>query len=124
MNLTFLGRFVGDVACSEDVGLAPVRQLDDDTLVAAVEMLRELELLYRVKADDDVPALEFVDMELLQLLEAIELALDANCPLRVLLGEMARCVCCKVIGERSSAAAINCCKDPLLLPMLSGDVFE
>jgi hypothetical protein len=86
--LTFLGRFPGWL---EGVGFAPVRQLEDDTLVAVVETLLALELLYRVKADVEVPALDVVDIELLQLLDAIELALDAKCdPLRVLFGEIAR----------------------------------
>jgi len=68
-----------------------VRQLVDDTLVAVVDMLRALELLYRVKADVDVPALDVVLMELRQLLDTMELALDATGrPLRVLLGETAR----------------------------------
>lgn len=68
-----------------------MRQLVEDTLVAVVEMLRELLLLYRVKAEVDVPALEVVLMELRQLLDTIELALDATGrPLRVLFGEIAR----------------------------------
>ena len=49
---------------------------------------RELLLLYLVNVELDVPAL---DMELRQLLDAIELALDASGrPLRVLDGETAR----------------------------------
>lgn len=53
-----------------------------------MDTLRALLLLYRVNADVDVPAL---DMELRQLLEAIELALEASGrPLRVLEGEMPR----------------------------------
>ena len=65
-----------------------LRQLCDDRLVAAVATERELLLLYLVNVEDDVPAL---DMELRQLLDAIELALDANGrPLRVLDGETAR----------------------------------
>jgi len=68
-----------------------VRQLVEDTLVAAVETLRMLELLYRVKADVEVPALDVVLIELRQLPETIELALDATGrPLRVLLGETPR----------------------------------
>lgn len=74
-----------------EAGFTPVRQLLDDTLVAVVEMLRALELLYRVKADVEVPALEVVLIELRQLLDTTELALDARGrPLRVLLGEIAR----------------------------------
>jgi hypothetical protein len=62
-----------------------------DTLVAAVETLRVLELLYRVKADVEVPALEVVLTELRQFLETIELALDATGRvLRMLLGEIPR----------------------------------
>lgn len=68
-----------------------MRQLVEETLVAVVDILRELELLYRVNAEVDVPALEVVLIELRQLVETIELALDATGrPLRVLLGEMAR----------------------------------
>lgn len=49
-----------------------------------------LELLYLVNAEVEVPAL---DVELRQLLEYVELALDDNGhPLRVLLGEEFRCV--------------------------------
>jgi len=71
--------------------LTLVRQLVEDTLVAVVEMLRELLLLYRVKAEVDVPALEVVLIELRQLPDTIELALDATGrPLRVLFGEIAR----------------------------------
>jgi hypothetical protein len=72
--------------------LAVDRQLEPDMLVAAVEILRVLELLYRVNADVE-PMLE--EVELLQLLEVTELALDARCcPLLriLLLGEVARIV--------------------------------
>ena len=65
-----------------------LRQLWAETLVAAVDTLRVLLLLYRVKAEVDVPAL---DIELRQLLDAIELALEAKGrPLRVLDGEIPR----------------------------------
>jgi hypothetical protein len=75
----------------DDGGFTPVRQLAEETLVAVVEILRVLELLYRVKADVEVPALDVVLIELRQLLDIIELALDATGrPLRVLLGETAR----------------------------------
>lgn len=68
-----------------------VRQLVEETLVAVVETLRTLELLYRVNADVDVPALEVVLIELRQFVETIELALDATGrPLRTLLGETGR----------------------------------
>lgn len=74
-----------------DDGFTPVLQLPPETLVAVVEMLRVLELLYRVKAEVEAPALELVLMELRQLLDAMEEALEPNgLPLRVLLGEMAR----------------------------------
>lgn len=67
-----------------------VRQLVDETLVAVVEMLRVLPLLKRVNAEVEVPALEVVLIELRQLDEATELALDPmGRPLRVLLGETA-----------------------------------
>lgn len=48
----------------------PLRQLVLDTLVAAVETLRTLPLLYRVNADVLVAAL--LAIELRQLLEAVE----------------------------------------------------
>lgn len=82
-------------------GLLLVRQLVEETEVAVVEIDRVLELLYRVKAEVDVPALEVVLIELRQLPETIELALDATGrPLRVLLGDTAR-------SERLSAAYIQ-----------------
>jgi len=50
-------------------------------------------LLYLVKADVDVPALDEVLIELRQLEETMELALEATGrPLRVLCGEIARSV--------------------------------
>ena len=69
-----------------------VLQLVLDTLVAVVETLRMLELLYRVNADVDVPALEVVLIELRQFPDTIELALEATGPrpLLVLLGGIAR----------------------------------
>lgn len=68
-----------------------MRQLVEDTLVAAVETLRMLELLYRVKAEVEVPALDVVLIELRQFPETIELALDATGrALRVLLGDTPR----------------------------------
>jgi hypothetical protein len=77
-------------------GVLPgLRQLDDDTLVAVVEKLCTLELLNRVNAEVEFPALEVVDIELRQLylLDDIELALDASGrPLLVLAGETGRCV--------------------------------
>ena len=66
-----------------------MRQLFDETLVAAVDTLRILELLYRVKAELDM--LAFVLIELRQLLDTTELALEASGrPLRVLFGDIAR----------------------------------
>ena len=67
-------------------------QLAPLTLVAVVDTLLELPLLYRVKALVDVPALLAVlIILLLQLFDTIELALDATgLPLRALLGEMPR----------------------------------
>lgn len=72
--------------------LPPVRQEVDDTLVAVVEILLLLELLKRVKAEVDVPALEVVLIELRQFPETMELALEATGrpELRVLLGETPR----------------------------------
>ena len=67
-------------------GVCCARQLEADTLVLAVEMLLELLLLNRVNADDDVAALDVVDVELRQLLEAAE----GRPPLRVLCGDKAR----------------------------------
>jgi hypothetical protein len=78
-----------DVGDWEDLTL--VRQLVEDTLVAAVETLRVLELLYRVKAEVEVPALDVVLIELRQFPETIELALEATGRvLRMLLGETPR----------------------------------
>jgi hypothetical protein len=77
----------------------------DDTLVAEVETLRTLELLYRVKADVEVPALEVVLIELRQLLETTELALDVTGRLlRVLVGETPRLprLSGKFLGSRES----------------------
>lgn len=72
-----------------------MRQLAEDTLVAVVEMLLALELLYRVKAEVEVPALEEVLMELRQFEETTELALDPiGRPLRVLFGDTARAEGC------------------------------
>lgn len=74
-----------------DDGLTLVRQLADETLVAVVEMLRELELLYLVKAEVEVPALEEVLMELRQFPDTTELALEAEGrPLRELRGDSSR----------------------------------
>jgi len=92
--LTFLGR-PGWEAWYEDEeegGYFPlVRQLFEETLVAAVDTLRTLELLYRVNAELDMLAFEVVLIELRQLPDATELALEASGrPLRVLLGEIAR----------------------------------
>jgi len=83
---------IGTGACCPGPGvLFCARQLDDETLVAAVDTLRMLELLYRVNADVDVDALDVVDMELRQLLECVELALDAvGLPLRMLVGDTPR----------------------------------
>ena len=76
-----------------DAGL-PLRQLCPlwfDTLVAVVDTLRTLPLLYLVNALVLVAALLVLDIELRQLLDAIELALDASGrPLRVLDGEIPR----------------------------------
>lgn len=66
----------------------PLLQLVLDTLVAAVLTLLVLPLLYRVKALVLVPALL---MELRQLLDAVELALEARGrPLLVLAGDAPR----------------------------------
>lgn len=86
LHLTFAG--IGFPCWSCDTLLPWLRQLCADTLVAAVETLRVLLLLYRVNAEVLVPAL---DMELRQLLDTVELALDASGrPLRVLDGETPR----------------------------------
>jgi len=92
MILTFLG-IGGTGGADAGVGLTPlVRQLLAEVLVAVVETLRALALLYRVNADVDVPALDVVLMELRQLPDTIELALDpTGRPLRTELGEIARC---------------------------------
>lgn len=92
MTLTFFGMsFVCDTSedsGGDDVALFRLRQLDEDTLVAAVSTLRALALLYLVNADVDVVAL---DIELRQLLEYVELALEATGrPPLVLAGETGR----------------------------------
>ena len=85
--LIFLGG-AGYIELFMDEVLTLVRQLVEDMLVAAVDMLRVLELLYRVNADVDVPALEAEER---QLLDATELAPEARGrPLRELLGEIFR----------------------------------
>jgi len=105
MILMFLGRAAYPellLAGGGGGGFTPVRQLVDDTLVAVVDMLRVLELLYRVKAEVEVPALDVVLIELRQLPEITELALDATGrPLRVLLGEIARSLRRSVYAHRS-----------------------
>jgi hypothetical protein len=74
-----------------DEGLTLVLQLAEETLVAVVDILRVLELLYRVNADVEVLALDVVLIELRQFDDTTELALDpAGRPLRVLFGEIAR----------------------------------
>jgi hypothetical protein len=87
--------------------LTLVRQLAELTLVAVVLTLRALELLYRVNADVDVPALLDVLIELRQFADTTELADDDTAaprpappplrlssapvaPLRVLFGDTAR----------------------------------
>jgi len=78
-----------------------VRQLLAETLVAVVETLRTLALLYRVNADVEVPALDVVLIELRQLPETIELALDpTGRPLRTEFGETAR-------SDRKSASSVQ-----------------
>ena len=73
-------------------GFPGLRQLDADTLVAVVDTLCTLELLNLVNADVELPALDVVDIELRQLLDIIELALDATGrPLRTLPGDTGRC---------------------------------
>ncbi len=91
LPLIFLDRDGYMVELLMGVVLTLVRQLVEEILVAAVDTLRVLELLYRVKADVDAPALDMVLAEERQLLDAIELALEARGrPLRVLLGETFR----------------------------------
>ena len=69
----------GEVECVDE-GLTLVRQLAEETLVAVVDILRALELLYRVNADVEVLALDVVLVELRQF----------GRPLRMLFGEIAR----------------------------------
>ena len=94
-----------------DEGLTLVRQLADDMLVAVVDILLALELLYLVNADVDVPALLVVLIELRQFDDTMDEALDvigAPLPVRVLLGDTARSGECLVshmyepIGLRES----------------------
>ena len=88
LPLIFLGG-AGYIELFMDEVLTLVRQLVADMLVAAVDILRVLELLYRVNAD--VEALDMVLAEERQLLDATELAPEARGrPLRELLGEIFR----------------------------------
>lgn len=74
-----------------EVALLRSRQLDEDRLVVAVSTLRALALLYLENADVEVVALEVVSVELRQLLEYGELALEAaGRALHALVGETAR----------------------------------
>ena len=109
-----------------------MRQLADDTLVAAVETLRVLELLYRVKAEVEVPALDVVLIELRQFPETIELALDATgTALRVLWGETPRLYLlsgdgwCSRLGDDLRASdlllALDMAKGDPRRPRLPGD---
>jgi hypothetical protein len=73
------------------------RQLPIDTLVAVVDTLRTLALLYRVNADDDDELAVEMD-ELRQLDETLELAMELVLdteyrPLRLLVGEGLRSLC-------------------------------
>jgi len=81
MGLMLLGiAFAGGGPADPWDDLLGARQLDEETLVAAVAVvatLRALELLYRVKADVEVVALDVVDIELRQLLEWVELGIEA-----------------------------------------------
>ena len=94
-HLTLAGKPAGLFSLLKEYLLTPVwllRQLPEDRLVAAVETLRMLPLLYRVNAEVDVPA---PDIELRQfddaMDDAVELALEARGrPLRVLVGETPR----------------------------------
>jgi len=73
MGLMLLGMtFAGGGSEDPWDDLLGARQLDEETLVATVPAeatLLALELLYRVKADVEVVALDVVDIELRQLLE-------------------------------------------------------
>jgi hypothetical protein len=69
------------------VGFGPLRQLEADTLVAAVATLRELLLLKRVKAELDVAKLDVDDIELRQLPDEMEVVLDMTTSLDVSGGE-------------------------------------
>lgn len=119
--------FLGILPCAElvegeeecvDEGFTPVLQLAEDTLVAIVDTLRVLELLYRVNADVEVLALDVVLIELRQFAETTELVLDpAGRPLRVLFGEIAR-------SERRSwwYAHASCAAFGLVEGMYPGDL--
>lgn len=82
--------FGGNTPLSYGYLLPPLLQLLELTLVAAVLTLLVLPLLYFVNALELLEAPELL-IELLQLLDAIDDALEANGrPLRVLEGETAR----------------------------------
>lgn len=87
----------------EPAGLTLVRQLAEDTDVAVVDTLRVLELLYRVNAEVDVPALLVVLMELRQLFDIPEATLLADEP-----APAVRLVLCGEIA-RSAFGTARCC---------------
>jgi hypothetical protein len=88
---TAVANEVSEGAAGGDEVLLGVRQLEPERLVAAVATLLALALLYLVNADVDVVALEVVDIELRQLVECVELALEATGrPLLALAGETVR----------------------------------
>jgi len=94
----------------DEGGLPFVRQLLFDTLVAVVDMLRMLELLYLVNADVDVPALDVVLIELRQFVETIELALEATVGCRelyMLLGDRPRLLLLPTSGSGAQCSALR-----------------
>lgn len=98
MILTFLGTSgCVWIVAGGDCDLVPfalARQLLAETLVAVVETLRTLALLYRVNADVDVPALDVVLVELRQLPDNMEDALEATAWFRIELTDPARSESC------------------------------
>jgi len=117
MILTFLGTSGCVAGVCGLVPFALARQLLAETLVAVVETLRTLALLYRVNADVDVPALDVVLVELRQLPDNMEDALELTAWLRIELTDPARSESCpqwsrEGFGLRDDVYTLRPCELP------------